>query len=294
MDLGAHGHLLTLNAASPATAGALVVAGQEEGQGSRPTPCQSSTARPCASRSGMIRQGTDGRDRRDKSDGGRDLCALRVGRRVEIHPRRRTGQSDGELSSWRRWPKGIDEGSTSRRPSSTSRRLTFHVRRTFPQTTSQEPRDFKTPNYGMTTFADLFTPRQLTALTTFSDLVGGPGTNPARRPGFRHARRRSPRSRRYQCRRLRRCGGDLHGFCSERDCRPFLNDLQLDSSASKIRNAFARQALPMNWDFAESTCSRHPRATFRGSLMGGRIVGVMDRQRDWRRVIRHQRSRSAI
>ncbi|MDQ3412352.1 MAG: DUF1156 domain-containing protein, partial [Chloroflexota bacterium] len=28
------------------------------------------------------------------------------------------------------------------------------------------PRDFKTPNYGMTTFADLFTPRQLVALTT--------------------------------------------------------------------------------------------------------------------------------
>jgi putative DNA methylase len=34
------------------------------------------------------------------------------------------------------------------------------------------PRDFKTPNYGMTTFGDLFTPRQLVALTTFSDLVG--------------------------------------------------------------------------------------------------------------------------
>jgi putative DNA methylase len=34
------------------------------------------------------------------------------------------------------------------------------------------PRDFKTPNYGMMTFADLFTPRQLVALTTFSDLVG--------------------------------------------------------------------------------------------------------------------------
>jgi putative DNA methylase len=33
------------------------------------------------------------------------------------------------------------------------------------------PRDFKTPNYGMPTFADLFTPRQLVALTTFSDLV---------------------------------------------------------------------------------------------------------------------------
>jgi len=34
------------------------------------------------------------------------------------------------------------------------------------------PRDFKTPNYGMMTFADLFTNRQLTALVTFSDLVG--------------------------------------------------------------------------------------------------------------------------
>ena len=33
------------------------------------------------------------------------------------------------------------------------------------------PRDFKTPNYGMTTFGDLFTARQLVALTTFSDLV---------------------------------------------------------------------------------------------------------------------------
>lgn len=33
------------------------------------------------------------------------------------------------------------------------------------------PRDFKTPNYGMMTFGDLFTPRQLVALTMFSDLV---------------------------------------------------------------------------------------------------------------------------
>lgn len=33
------------------------------------------------------------------------------------------------------------------------------------------PRDFKTPNYGLTKFGDLFTPRQLVALTTFSGLV---------------------------------------------------------------------------------------------------------------------------
>ena len=34
------------------------------------------------------------------------------------------------------------------------------------------PRDFKTPNYGLPTFGDLFTPRQLVALTTFTNLVG--------------------------------------------------------------------------------------------------------------------------
>jgi putative DNA methylase len=33
------------------------------------------------------------------------------------------------------------------------------------------PRDFKTPNYGLTKFGDLFTPRQLVALTTLSELV---------------------------------------------------------------------------------------------------------------------------
>src|SRR5690606_36281196 len=45
------------------------------------------------------------------------------------------------------------------------------------------PRDFKTPNYGLTTFADLFTPRQLVALTTFSDLV-----TEARELALQHAR----------------------------------------------------------------------------------------------------------
>lgn len=37
---------------------------------------------------------------------------------------------------------------------------------------ASNPRDFKTPNYGLATFSQLFTNRQLTALTTFSTLVG--------------------------------------------------------------------------------------------------------------------------
>ena len=36
----------------------------------------------------------------------------------------------------------------------------------------ENPRWFSPPLYGLTTFGDLFTPRQLVALTTFSDLVG--------------------------------------------------------------------------------------------------------------------------
>jgi len=35
----------------------------------------------------------------------------------------------------------------------------------------ENPRDFKTPNYGLLTFGDLFTPRQLVAMNTFSDLI---------------------------------------------------------------------------------------------------------------------------
>ena len=39
-------------------------------------------------------------------------------------------------------------------------------------TLPHNPRDFKTPNYGLTTYGDLFTPRQLVTLNTLSDLVG--------------------------------------------------------------------------------------------------------------------------
>ena len=73
------------------------------------------------------------------------------------------------------------------------------------------PRDFKTPNYGMTTFGDLFTPRQLVALTTFSDLVQEARERVKRDAlaaglpddGKRLARRRHRRDR------VCRCGGGV-------------------------------------------------------------------------------------
>ena len=71
--------------------------------------------------------------------------------------------------------------------------------------------DFTTPLYGLTTFGDLFTPRQLVALTTFSDLVQEARERVQRDAlaaglpddGKPLARRRHRRDR------LRRCGGGV-------------------------------------------------------------------------------------
>ncbi len=77
------------------------------------------------------------------------------------------------------------------------------------------PRDFKTPNYGLMTFGDLFTPRQLVALTTFSDLV-----QEARERVQRDALAagladdaKPLRDGGNGCHRLRRCGGGVSGDC---------------------------------------------------------------------------------
>ncbi|GAA4400051.1 DUF1156 domain-containing protein [Tsukamurella soli] len=119
----------------------------------------------------------------------------------------------------------------------------------------KNPRDFKTPNYGMTTFADLFTPRQLTALTTFSDLVGEAREQvlaDALVAGIPHGDR------------LDAGGGGAEayadavatylGFALSRMTNKSCTICSWDSSTKMeaVRSVFARQALPMTWDFAES------------------------------------------
>ena len=115
------------------------------------------------------------------------------------------------------------------------------------------PRDFKTPNYGLTTYADLFTPRQLVALTTFSDLVqqarervqydavvagladhhkplqdGGTGARAyAEAVGVYLA---------FALSKLADRGSTICTWFTERD---------------STRNTFARQSIPMTWDYAE-------------------------------------------
>ena len=116
-----------------------------------------------------------------------------------------------------------------------------------------DPRNFWTVQYGLTTYSDLFTPRQLVALTTFSDLVqqarervqrdavaagladndtplqdGGTGaTAYADAVGVYLA---------FALSKLADRGSTICTWFTERD---------------STRNTFARQSIPMTWDYAE-------------------------------------------
>jgi putative DNA methylase len=99
------------------------------------------------------------------------------------------------------------------------------------------PRDLKAPTYGMRTWADLFTNRQLTSLATFSDLV--------------HEAREHAIS----------VGADLTyadavatylalGVSRMADIANAL--CRWENTKTQVRNLFSRQAIPMIWDFAET------------------------------------------
>ena len=121
------------------------------------------------------------------------------------------------------------------------------------------PRDFKTPNYGLPTFGDLFTPRQLVALTTFSDQVdGGTKANRARmlslpacptipRELKRMALAPKPMPKQWECiwrLRLSKVANDYWSSISS-----WISSWMSDRGA--FRETFARQAIPMIWDYAE-------------------------------------------
>jgi len=119
----------------------------------------------------------------------------------------------------------------------------------------RNPRDFKTPNYGMRTFTDLFTPRQLVALTTFSDLVGEV------RERARHDAVIAGLSDDSVTLAAGGTGATAYGdavatylaFAVDRNVDRGSTICTWDSSPKMeaLRNTFARQAIPMTWDFAE-------------------------------------------
>nr|WP_040784375.1 DUF1156 domain-containing protein [Rhodococcus ruber] len=115
------------------------------------------------------------------------------------------------------------------------------------------PKDIWTPPYGLTTFADLFTPRQLTALTTFSDLVhearqhvltdafaaGMPEGDPLEAGGTGAAA--------YADAVATYLGITVSKLTDR--CSTITNWYVSRESTS---STFARQALPITWDFAET------------------------------------------
>ena len=115
------------------------------------------------------------------------------------------------------------------------------------------PRDFKTPNYGINTFSELFTDRQLVALTTFSDLVGEARERvrqdavaagmlddgmPLRDKGD-GAMGYADAVGVY----LTLAVGRLSNACSSVS--------RWQNSGDKVAGVFSRQAIPMLWDYAD-------------------------------------------
>lgn len=117
------------------------------------------------------------------------------------------------------------------------------------------PRWFSPPLYGLKTFGDLFTPRQLVALTTFSDLVseavdrirrdaiasGMADDGEALRMGGTGATAYAESVGVY----LDLAVGRVADYCSS--ICTWANNPQMEI----VRGTFGRQALPMTWDFAE-------------------------------------------
>ena len=117
----------------------------------------------------------------------------------------------------------------------------------------ENPRDFKTPNYGMTTFGDLFTDRQLVALNTFSELVHEARVEIERdasvaslsnhpiplRDGGTGAKAYAEAVSVY----LAFLTGQVANHCS--------TICGWNSPNQQMRSTFSRQAIPMIWDFAE-------------------------------------------
>jgi putative DNA methylase len=102
--------------------------------------------------------------------------------------------------------------------------------------TGVEPRRIPLPIYGMLTFADMFTSRQLLSLTTYVKLI--------------------------LCRRsLAKDSGDKEFLDAVQTCLALVLDRCADKIASlvvwhniaeKVEHVFGRQAIPMVWDFADA------------------------------------------
>mgnify|MGYP002724179843 CR=1 FL=1 len=138
------------------------------------------------------------------------------------------------------------------------------------------PRWFSPPAYGLTEFSDLFTNRQLVAMTTFSDLVaevrervlsdalesGLPAGQPLEDDGD-GANAYANAVATYLTLGVSRLADRSSSLCS------------WDNSRDSVRNVFGRQAIPMIWDFAEPNPFSESSGNFLGQVHW--VARVVDR-----------------
>ncbi|MFJ8695874.1 DUF1156 domain-containing protein [Streptomyces roseolilacinus] len=116
------------------------------------------------------------------------------------------------------------------------------------------PRDIKAPIYGMTDFGDLFTNRQLVALTTFSDLIreareqaiidsiaSGGKRGTSLNDGGVDAEAYADAVATYLAFALSKLAARNNTMCT------------WEARMDRLRGSFQRQAIPMTWDFAEAS-----------------------------------------
>ncbi len=156
----------------------------------------------------------------------------------------------------------------------------------------ENPRWFSPPLYGLKTYGDLFTARQLVALTTFSDLVqearervhrdalaaGLPDDPKPLRDGGTGATAYADGLSVYFALMVSR-SSDRHNTICSWDMGPIGSKSSTGSPArsASIRNSFSRQALPMSWDYAEGNPLSESATNFLDSANW--IAKVLDRLR---------------
>lgn len=139
------------------------------------------------------------------------------------------------------------------------------------------PRWFSPPDFGMTSFGDLFTPRQLVALNTFSDLIqdvhpliekdacnaGYTADKTTLEAGGSGARAYADAVAVYLGFGVSRLSDICNSLC------------RWEVTKTQVRNLFGRQAIPMIWDFAEPNIFAGNAGDFGVSL--NTLAKVLDR-----------------
>ncbi len=115
------------------------------------------------------------------------------------------------------------------------------------------PRWFSPPLYGLTTYGDLFTPRQLVALTTFSDLVGE-AMQQVRRDALQAGFPDDPKPLRdggTGATAYAEAVGVYLGMAVDRSANTLCSIARWTPERGQTVTAFARQAIPMTWDYPD-------------------------------------------